>query len=196
MKIILGSKDQYYSQTNNAQVDLMRDYFQKRKYIACGPTSFVAGLDIAGWEMSIFTPGVQPEDSVIMLMHNPAHLGYWQSIRDLDYDKHPPNEIPQLYPGVAKILYKRDDVCKFSFGLTMAHIKNLIENGCPVMVHGKFSFGNHYVLIVGYDNDNLIYNDPYPYGYPDKKGYNRIMTPDFLDEQIDDFKIDFYRANK
>ena len=190
MKVVIGTKDQYYIQTNNAQVELMRDYFQKKRYIACGPTSFVAGLDISGYDMKVFTPGVQPEDAIIMLLHNPNHLGMWRAIRDLDYDKYPPNEVPQLYPGVGRILYKKE-VCKFSWGINLDIIKREIDDGLPVMVGGKFSFGGHYVLIVGYDGDRVIYNDPYPLGYADGKGYNLELSPDDFERMISKYKITF-----
>jgi len=194
MKKILGDKTKYYDQSNNAQVELFKDYFNKTKMIACGPTSFAMGLDIAGWPMDIFTPGEQPEDSILMIAHNPYNLNLFKEKRDLDYDKYPPNEVSQIYDVVAKILYNSDNVCKFKWGLTWSIIKENIINNIPMMIAGNFPAGGHYVLIVGFDDSKktIIFNDPYKYQWRDKNGYNREMDLNFLNDKISKYRIEFY----
>jgi hypothetical protein len=185
---ILGSKDNYYDQTNNAQVDLFKDYFKKGKMISCGPEAFVTCLDIAGYPMDIFTPGEQPGDSVLMICHNRKNLPAIMKNRVLDYDKYPPNEVPQTYEVVAKLLYKDlpGTICKLEWGVNFAIIKKNIDKNIPMMLCGKFPCGGHFVAVTGYDDSkNLVkFNDPYPLNWPDKKGYNRDMDLKFLQENI------------
>jgi len=193
MRKILGTKDQYYEQTKNAQVSLIKMYTGQIRSIACGPTCAAMALDICCYDMSVFTPGEQPEDSLLMIFHNPAHLQKFKKTRDLDYNKYPPNEIPQLYPTVMEIIYK-ESVCEFSFGLSYEEIRQTICNDSPVQIVGKFPAGGHYVLVVGFDDKDktLIYNDPYALQWPDHNGYNRIMDQKFFNKNIQKHKIIYY----
>lgn len=193
MREILGHKNKYYTQTNNAQVELFKDYFGKGKAIACGPTSAAMGFDIAGWPMNVFTPGVQPEDSILMMVHNPANLAKLKERRDIDYDKFPPNEVPQVYDVVGELLYGKWKACKFSWGLSFEIVRKNILHGIPMMICGKFPAGGHYVLIVGFDDERqvVIFNDPYPPQWPDKNGYNREMDLEFL-SKMGNYRIDFF----
>lgn len=209
MRKILGSRDKYYVQTNNAQVELFKDYFKNGKMIACGPESAAMGFHIAGRDMSIFTPGEQPGDSILMIMHNPLNLERFKKRRDLNYNEYPPNEVPQGYDVVGEILYG-PGTCKFKWGLNYDIIKQNINTGIPMMICGKFSCGGHYVLVVGYDEEKkvpvynkknklegyenqkmIIFNDPYPFQWVDKKGYNREMDMQFFNEKISKYRVDF-----
>lgn len=193
MRKIIGNKTQYYIQTNNAQVELFKDYFDKEKNIACGPTCAAMGFDIARWPMNIFTPGVQPEDSILMMVHNPANLKKIKERRNLNYDRFPPNEVPQVYDIVGELLYGKWKACKFAWGLSFEIIKKNIDKNICMMISGKFPAGGHYVLIVGYDEEKkiVIFNDPYPPQWEDKQGYNREMTLDFL-SKMHNYRIDFF----
>ena len=197
MKKVLGTASQYYTQMNNGQVELFKDYFRQPKMIACGPTAAVMCTDIAGWPMTVFTPGEQPEDSVLMVMENPQNLKLFQDRRPLDYDKIPVNEVPQCYEVAFELIYKRTDVCKFTFGLDFTIIKASIDAGNPLMICGSFPAGGHYVSVVGYEDEPLkqvvIFNDPYPVQWPDNKGYNREMTLSFLETQIQKFRVEFLK---
>jgi hypothetical protein len=195
MRKILGTRDEYYVQTNNAQVYLFQDYFKVTRAIACGPTAAVMCADIAGWPMDLFTPGEQPEDSLLMVLHNPKHLPVYQEARDLDYNVYPPNEIPQCYPPALKIIYGKD-VCRFSYGLTPQIVKDNIDLGICMMISGTFPSGGHYVSLVGYDDvkQTFIFNDPYPNQWEDKNGYNREMTLSWFGQNIQHWRVDFLRA--
>jgi len=193
LRKILGLKNKYYVQTNNAQVGLFKDYFNKVKIIACGPTCAAMGFDIAGWPMDIFTPGVQPEDSILMMVHNPTNLKKIKNRRNLDYDKFPPNEVPQVYDIVGELLFGKLKACKFKWGLSFDIIKKNIDKDICMMISGKFPAGGHYVLVVGYDDNeqSVIFNDPYPPQWPDKNGYHREMSLDFL-SKMHNYRIDFF----
>ncbi len=196
MRKVLGTRKQLYTQENNAQVLLFDDYFKKKKYIACAPTSCAMGFDIAGRSMNVFTAGEQPEDSILMILHNPSNLKALKEIRKLDYDQYPPNEVPQLYDFVGKILYGTE-ACKFKWGLTFNIIKSNIDNGIPMMILVQFPVGGHYDLIVGYDDLKkiIIYNDPYPKRWNDKNGYNREMDLAYFKENVNRWRVDFYPPN-
>jgi len=179
MRKILGTKDQYYNQTNNAQVELIKDYTGQKKFIACGPESLAMALDIAGWDMSVFTPGEQPGDSLLMVYHNPLNLKIFNQERKLDYDKWPPNEIPQLMGPVTELVFGERAAFFHSAGLNFQTIKDAINEGFPLVVSGNFPAGGHYVTVKGYDDDKgpqVIFNDPFPPQWPDNNGYNRHMS--------------------
>ncbi len=196
MRKILGTKKQLYTQENNAQVYLFDDYFGKKKYIACAPTICAMGFDIAGRPMNVFTSGVQPEDSILMMLHNPSNLKALKEIRDLDYDKYPPNEVPQVYDFVGRILYGVE-ACRFEWGLTFDIIKVNIDNRIPMMILVEFDTGGHYDLVVGYDDleKKIIYNDPYPRRWIDKNGYNREMDLAYFNKKVKKWRVDFYPPN-
>ena len=178
MKKIIG-KDIYYSQKNNAQVILGELYYKSKKFIACGPTSFVDGIHSCGWPMNIFTPGEQPDDSILMIFLNPNHLERFKQKRNLNYKEWAPNEIPQLYEVVGEILYKRKDVCKFEGKLNFEIIKNNIDKGICMQI----AFPGHFCIIKGYDEEKgiIIYNDPY-----------RQALMEMSKEKIFSWRIDIY----
>ncbi len=190
---ILGTNRQYYIQTNNAQVELFNRYYEKGKIIACGPTSAAMGFDIAGYPMDVFTPGEQPEDSILMVLNNPANLRLLINRRNLDYGHFPPNEVPQAYDIVGRLIWKKD-ACLFKWGLSFEIIKENIDKNIPMMIAGNFPCGAHYVLIVGYNEKEkiIIFNDPYPNQWEDKKGYNRKMDITFFEKNISKWRIDFF----
>jgi hypothetical protein len=195
MKKILGNPNQYYTQTNNAQVHLFEDYFQKKKMISCGPTVLAMALDISAWTLDVFANGEQPEDSILMILHNPANLELFKKIRDIDYDIYPPNEVPQLYPAVTEMIYQDKNVCHFKWGLTLDMCKYLIDNDICVMISGDFPAGGHFVLIVGYEDNELIFNDPYNLQWPDNNGYNRRMSKEFFEINVKPrgYRLEIYK---
>lgn len=188
----MGKKNQYYIQTNNAQVELFRDYFKQKKFIACGPTAVAMCLDIAGWPMDVFTPGEQPEDSILMIAHNPQNLKKLMKRRNIDYDKFPPNEVPQVYEVVTRAIFGKS-ACRLRWGLSFDDVKKNILADKPMVLCGKFPTGGHYVSAVGFDDEKkvIIYNDPYPDQWPDKKGYNREMDMTFF-KNLFNWRLEFY----
>lgn len=161
MRKIIGEKI-YYDQKNNAQVKLGLMEYQKTKYVACGPTAFIDGCESCGWPINdeYFIQGEQPEDSILMIFLNPLNISEFKKIRNLDYEKTwPANYIPQLYPYVAKLIWKQD-VCEFSGSiLKWQKIIENIDAGKTMLV----AFPGHFCIIKGYDTEKqvIIYNDPF-----------------------------------
>jgi hypothetical protein len=194
MKQILGTDYNYHDQTNDGSYNLLKDYSAKSKAISCYPNAFAGGLEIGQWP-DVFTPGEQWPDSILMILHSGTNLSKWKAIRNLDYDKYPPNEIPQLYgwPGLPKVLYgDKGNSIVFKWGISFDIIVNAIKNKTCLHVAGKFPAGPHGVLITGYDDDREIiyYNDSYKKQYSDKKGYNRTMTKQWMEDNISDWRIE------
>jgi hypothetical protein len=176
MKKILGTGNEWNLQTNDGSFELLKDYGAKHRAIACGPNAFVSGLEIQKWP-NLSAPGEQWPDSIIMIMHNTKNIKAFQNRRDIDLDKYPPNEIPQLYDVVADILYgKKGNKIRFKWGLSKEIIINAINSDICLMVCGDFPTGGHYVLINGYEDDNIVFMDSYPNQWPDRNGKNRRMT--------------------
>jgi hypothetical protein len=188
-RVILGRNDQYHIQTNDGSVELFERYTGRKKMVSCGPTMAAMNFDIARQDMSVFTPGEQASDSIMMVMHNPNHLGIWKSVRDIDYSQYSPNEVPQLYPELSRIIFGVK-ACHFSWGITWEKIKGAINWLNPVGVAGEFPMGGHYISVVGYiegktnADRTVIINDPYPTHWigkaqkhqdPSRPGFRRYM---------------------
>lgn len=197
--VVLGSRDQYYIQTNNASAYLIRAYMGRIRFIACGPESAAMGFDIAGRDMSIFTPGEQPGDAIINIFHDPKHLPAYIDVRGdrKFYEKYSPNEIPQIYPAMGKIIFGKD-VASFEWGNTYSQVRESIQKKSPVMLCGNFPCGGHYVLCVGYNDkrEELIYNDPYPKQWADKNGFRRRMDQGFIKKKLKGFRVIFHENKK
>lgn len=192
MRKILGTRDQYYDQTNNALAKYAEDYHDITKYISCGPESAAMGFDIAGWDMEkYFTKGVQPGDSIAMCMFNPFNQKYFGK----DARKRP-NEWASNYPSMSKIIFEKQ-ACSISWSLSFDIITLAIKQECPVMVCGNFPCGGHYVLVVGFDTEKrtLIINDPYRYQWKDEIGYNRELKWKYLKSILYGFHINFSKKD-
>jgi len=183
----LGNSSHYHDQKNDASAALFKRYFGKKKFIACGPCTAAMGFEIGGWPI-VCTPREQFSDSILMILNSPHNYNVLRGRRVLDYDKYPPNEVPQTYDVLGQILYKTDKACKFSWGISFDQIKNNFKNKITTMMCGKFPFGGHYVLATGYKDDKIIYDDPY-------KGYNLEMDLDFFEKKIRkifNWRVDFF----
>jgi len=195
--VVLGTRDQYYIQTNNASAYLIRAYMGRIRFIACGPESAAMGFDIAGRDMNVFTPGEQPGDAIINIFHDPGHLQKYINVRGdrKFYEKYPPNEIPQAYPVMGKIIFG-EDVSSFEWGNSFAQVKKNILDKSPVMLCGNFPCGGHFVLCVGFNEitKEFIYNDPYPDQWPDKDGFRRRMNLKFIEKKLKGFRVVFNKV--
>lgn len=203
-------KDITYSQRNNAQKYLFEDYVHgvlrrmkenkeiteevynivRKKlflYIACGPTCIAMGLHIGGWNMKVFTPGVQPEDSILMMCHNPSNYKAFKKRRILDYggDVWAPNEIPQVYDVISDILYGPDAAaCRWRGGCNVNIIRENIMKDTTMMVATKA----HYILLTGFSDEKkkIYFKDPF---------YNRTEF-DMDNLPISNWRVDIRKCNE
>jgi hypothetical protein len=209
MRIVLGNKEAYNLQTNDATVDFTNDYGDRPRIVACGPNSLANGLEICGHDMSVFTPGEQASDGIMMVAHNRKHLPKYTKRRKLDYDVYPPNEIPQLYEIFTQIIYGNKKVCKYYPGISFRIIKNAILRGSTLMISGEFPAGGHFVTVVGFDDEKqewnfekkvmeskqvIIFNDPYPDQWDDENGYNREMSLEWFRNHINNYRVEIFKA--
>jgi hypothetical protein len=177
MRKILSSRSSYNNQMNDATVNFAKRYGPKSRMVSCGPNSLAGGLEVAGWPLDVFTKGAQIPDILMMIFNNPHNEDDFIKVRDLDFDRYPPNEVPQLYPLVTKIIYGKE-ACRFEWNIEFNVIKENIDRGQPLILCGNFPAGGHYVLCVGYDDEKqtVIFDDPYPVQWPDGNGFNREMS--------------------
>lgn len=71
------------------------------------------------------------------------------------------NNIAFMLAEVSSYLtnYEFDFKCSYR---SVEDIKKTIDEGMPVIISGKFTKSGHYILIIGYDdNNNFICHDPY-----------------------------------
>jgi hypothetical protein len=187
---ILSKRQNYNDQTNDATVEWGRRYFGKNKMVACGMNALSEGLEISEWPMDK-APGAQFSDYLMMIFNNPHNEGYFEKIRHLDFEKYPPNEVPQLFPAATKLIYGKE-ACSFHWDLSFQKIIASINSGRPIIACGKFPAGGHYVLVVGYDENKIIFDDPYWPQWDDKNGFNRKMNWEDFSTITEGSGRDFY----
>jgi len=67
------------------------------------------------------------------------------------------------------------------------NIQKIIDNNNPLIVAGKFTASGHYVMIVGYDENNWIIDDPYgdmKSGYKNPNGSKVYYSKEQVDKII------------
>jgi hypothetical protein len=175
----------YYSQKNNAFVEVFQDYFfreyekvrgeatgevkktlddLRRKiflHVTCFPTSMADGIHSCGWPMDIFPPGLQPEDGIMCILNNPViakklHQGSRYVPPSWAY-----NEIPDYYPTAINAAWGNKQVCKFERNITIQEYSGYIDHGYCI----AYAHPGHVIIGKGYDIVNgktfRVYNDPY-----------------------------------
>lgn len=167
MKKFLDGDYTYYSQNNNGSLKFIELFTKKKRVVTCGETALCTALSLAGRDVPDIK-GVQPEDIFSMYFSNPHNIEDFLMIRDLDYNKYPPDTVPQLYPAAVRDIIGIG-CCQFSFGCDFIDIKNHIIIGDPIIACIKERYGGHYVTIKGFDDiKNIIYYDDPNKGYGGK----------------------------
>lgn len=75
---------------------------------------------------------------------------------------------------IAKVIRAFGCQDNFTWRGSIDSIKESIDNGNPVIIHGMFTRSGHIIVGRGYDATGLIVNDPYGEWFP--KGYNTSVS--------------------
>jgi uncharacterized protein YvpB len=121
----------YFSQINNC----------RNPYGSCNVTSVAMSL----WHLGI--RGDRSEAQLEDQMYSRCELRGW--------DRHDPIGLKKLvesYPGCKDAFTDRG---------TFAMLRQAIDVGSPVVLHGYFTRSGHIIAVKGYDDTGLIVNDPY-----------------------------------
>jgi len=144
----------------------------------CGPTAAAMAHDTLSNEF--LEPNlygglwsIQKEDYVTAFFLDTSNWPMFQKIRNLDFTVWPPNEIPQYYPYMAKMVFGLDAEYKENgnFEVIAKHVWE--GNACQICLKKP----GHFLIAVAYDdiNKEIIYNDPWPERFQNGDGFNRRL---------------------
>lgn len=183
-------RSRFHSQENNG-IELLVPGLEY-----CGPTAdtnCVASLldeyvlPVGGW------PDPQPEDIQTLAYISPGNWPEFNKIRPLNFDKIPPNRVPQYTPYAVMLLYPQLDVQFMWFN-------EIGKNAWEYMIENiktstfKICEPGHYVCIHGYDTDQkvLLKKDSWISRFSDRDGFNKPFTYDTF-RVCEPFLIEFRR---
>jgi hypothetical protein len=162
-KMIVGLKNWdnpacYYSQENNAIEEISRKLGIKNYLETCGPSAMctlISAID----ENALDKFPIQPEDILTCWLNDPRNysllLGERKDINPINYMG---NRIPQYYPIAIFTLF--GFAGKYESSISLEKIKTAIDQGHGVMACLKSP--GHFIPIVAYEDDEIIYHDPWP----------------------------------
>ena len=185
-------RDRYYSQENNpteaynkARLEMRATHWLE----TCGPTAAVNCMSSLGKNLTISCPGrysPQPEEVLMDYFNDPRNEVTLQSIRDLGERGRsiPENQVPQYYPvGVREVFGVS---ALFCWGASRRDITSALDRGCAVQL--CLVNPGHYIAVVAYTDDFLVYHDSWGSQYPDG-GFARKLTYQDLKENIQPYRI-------
>lgn len=192
-----ASQDAYYTQTNNSIEAMLKKVGNPAEswLETCGPTSAVTIVHAVLGNADIITPGgwrPQAEDVLTLFLNDPRNANAFRRIRkELNPEIWMGNRIPQYYGLAIPSLFGLP--CRFSYGITYDGVKDCIDRAVGVMVCLKKP--GHYVAVVGYNDQGLIFNDPWPGNrWPSsqagKPGFHRIMTRAEFDSNVQPYRVE------
>lgn len=153
---LVTDRKRYYKQTNN-EID---------PTVSCQCTSMVAALDILfnGDLSPIMKLGThkQPEDNLRYYLGTDSSILTFCKKSHPDSKLHPSEWADVMIYGINKI-YSQDLVF-FESNITEDKIAQDLGRGKPVLVSMRYPehrITGHYVLVVGFENNKWIVNDPY-----------------------------------
>jgi hypothetical protein len=182
-------KNYYYVQTNNAIEQILKKKNVQSWLENCGPTTAInciasLGINVEKW------PGMQPEDIISIFFNNPANFTKLTSIRNLDLNNYLVNEIPQYYPYMAKYLFNVESkyIVTNNYDLIIKYLKD--GNTIQMCLRNP----GHYIAAIDTENNNIIYNDPWP-GRDGLKnnGFNEVMDITEFDKNITGYFIVYFK---
>ncbi len=144
----------------------------------CGPTAAAMAHDSLCDQFAEPNPygglwSIQKEDYSTAFFLGTGNWPMFQKIRALDFKIWAPNEIPQYYPYMAKMVFGMD--AEYREDCTFENIaKQCWEgNACQICLIKP----GHYLIAVAYDDatQEIIYNDPWPERFQNGDGFNRRL---------------------
>ncbi len=193
--MIVGSKhwnnrENYFSQENNPTEQILKKEDGKGWLETCGPTAAVNCLAALGYDLSVNCPGKykpQPEEVLNDFFHDPNNYTDLESIRNLDLTEWMGNRVPQYYPHAVKSVF--DVEAEFKYSITWKKLVYYLHSRQAVQICLKKP--GHYIAVVAYDKDQneIIFNDPWPGRFRDRNGFNRKMTVAEFNRNVKPFAI-------
>lgn len=173
-----NDRDCYFVQTNNPTEEILRKGRNDGVWlVSCGPSAAVTCIAAMGFDVEVKTPGgykPQSEEVLMDFFNDPRNYPQLKAARpETPPDMWHGNEIPQFYPVAVPAVFgvKACFVWKAPFDTVAAEL----QAGKAVQLCLKKP--GHYIAAVAYDDerDEIIFNDPWPNRFKDKKGFNRRM---------------------
>ena len=187
-----NDRNRFYSQENNPteaynkiRVEIRATYWLE----TCGPTAAVNCMASLGKNLAVTCPGSyapQPEEVLMDYFNDPRNDDTLRRVRDLgDQGRRiPDNQVPQYYPVAVRAVFGVK--AEFFWGSSREYITSALDQGRAVQVCLKNP--GHYVAIVAYTDDGLIYHDSWGSQYPDG-GFARKLPYKSLKENVQPYRI-------
>jgi hypothetical protein len=189
----------YYSQENNPTERANKKRIATSFLETCGPTTATMACDIIDREsVRIKTSGgYQPQPEEVLQDYFNDYRNYakfTEIIEGLQPDQVMNNRYIQLYPLAIKEVFNIEATFVEEH-LTLDRIKSFINDGILIMVW--LVKPSHYVLIIGYADGKVIYNDPNPSRFKDgRNGFQRVMTHEDVWNNLHDKFILFHSSQE
>ena len=164
---MIGTKLWDDRSTHRVQTDNSVEAILRKSGVAswledCGPTSATVACAVTGHDVTARLPGgstIQGEDALSVWMNDPANAdALHAACPDLDPADYMDNEIIQFYPSAIAAAFGAQAEVKV--GVNFDTVVAALAEGSAVMIH--LVKPRHYLCVVAYDGENLIYRDPWP----------------------------------
>lgn len=173
-----NDRDCYFVQTNNPTEEILRKGRNDGVWlVSCGPSAAVMCIAAMGFDVEVKTPGgykPQSEEVLMDFFNDPRNYSELKAARpETPPDMWHGNEIPQFYPVAVPAVFGVK-AC-FVWSAPFVTVAAELQAGKAVQLCLKKP--GHYIAAVAYDDerDEIIFNDPWPNRFKDKKGFNRRM---------------------
>ncbi|HXK36410.1 MAG TPA: hypothetical protein VJ553_02415 [Candidatus Paceibacterota bacterium] len=168
----------FFSQVNNPSEELLRKTGAVGWLETCGPTAAVTCMAVLGYDLTIRCPGSyqpQPEEVLSDFLNDPRnYLDLAKERADIPPDRLPNNRVPQYYPlAVARVFGAQ---AFFTWLTDPVNLAKYLTEGRAVQI--CLEKPGHYLAAIAYDGDQdeVVFNDPWPDQHPDRNGFNRRIA--------------------
>lgn len=189
-----NNRNHYYIQANNPTEQILKKRLDGGWLESCGPTAAVNCIAALGYPVTITTPGLyepQPEEVVMDFFNDPRNYSKLRAIRDLDPEVWLGNQVPQYYPYMANMVFGASAKFEFFGSDGFDRMASYLFEGKSIQL--CFEDPGHYIAVVAYDGEIMIYNDSWPGRLADGNGFNRELTKEeFIN--IKNFAVIYWRT--